>query len=341
MPIREEVLIDCLEPFKGFVLSTIIFALYDKGLDRDLARGCTLAELAARRDLDPERTAAFLDYLVAAGLVSHDSAGAFRLTDTGRKYGEARAWYEMMVGGYGTTFLSLGDHLAAGSAPAPRVGRYVGTGSCGISLHDSIPLLRRLLTETGRDYRRLVDLGCGSGVYLTELCQDYPKLSAVGIEPDAGAARQAREWVAAQPAGDRVTVEQTDALDWLAAAAAAQQPPDLAVLAFVIHEILGQAGEGGVRKFLTELFTHAPDLDLAIVDIDLCSADAAAMAHGLAQNYYNAYFLMHPFTRQRLKPREWWEALFADCGLEIVTSGLTDPAMDSTGIEVGWLLRRA
>lgn len=338
MVIREDVLIDCLEPFKGFVLSAIIFALFDQQLDRDLEHGCTLAELTARRGLDPERTAAFLDYLVAAGLVSRDGAGTLTLTSAGRKYREARPWYEMMVGGYGTTFLSLGNHLAAGSGPAPRVGRYVGTGSCGISMHDSIPLLRKLLDATGRQYRRLVDLGCGSGVYLTELCRDYPELTAVGIEPDPGAAQQAREWVAAQPTADRVRVEQTDALDWLASA---KQPPDLAVLAFVIHEILGQAGEGGVRKFLTELFTHAPDLDLAIVDIDLRSADAAVMAHGLAQNYYNAYFLMHPFTRQRLKPREWWEKLFGDCGLTIVTSDVTDPAMDSTGIEVGWLLRRA
>jgi len=40
-------------------------------------------------------------------------------------------------------------------------------------------------------------------------------------------------------------------------------------------------------------------------------------------------------------PREWWERLFADCGLTVAYSGTTDPATDSTGFEVGWLLRRA
>lgn len=337
MPIKEQVLIDALEPFRGYVLSSVIFLLHKEGLDEDFERGCTLGELVANRDLDQARAAALVDYLVAAAVVARDPDGRLTLTGLGRAYGEARAWYEMMVGGYGITFAGLADHLAAGTSPTPRVGRYVGSGSCGISLHDAIPLVRKLLAGSDRDYRLLVDLGCGSGVYLTELCGDYPELKAVGIEPDAAAAQEARAWVAGRPNAERVTVAQLGALEWLAAT---EQTPDLAILAFVIHEILGQEGEPGVVGFLTELFEAAPDLDLVIIDIDLKPGDDAAMKHPLAQNYYNAYFLMHPFTRQRLETREWWERLFARCGLTVAAFGLTDPAMDSTGIEVGWLLRR-
>lgn len=338
MSIREERLIGALEPFKGFVLSSMIFAMHKHGFDRDFARGCTLNDLVTRHGLSPARMAAFVDFLAAADVIAADGSGTYRLTELGRQYGEARAWYEMMVGGYGVTFLSLGDFLAADAPAVPRVGRYVGSGSCGISLHDSIPLTRKLLATTGRSYRRLVDLGCGSGVYLTELCRHYPDMTAVGIEPDVDAAAEARAWVATQPTSDRVSVEQVGALTWLASA---EYKPDLAILAFVIHEILGQEGEAGVRDFLRGLFDASPDLDLVVIDIDLKSSDAAAMKHPLAQNYYNAYFLMHPYTSQRLESRQWWEDLFADCGLLIVTSDLTDPSMDSTGIEVGWLLRRS
>jgi 2-ketoarginine methyltransferase len=337
MPIQEKLLIDSLEPFKGFVLSSMIFAMHKHGLDEDFERGTTLEELVGGRGLDRARAAALVDYLVAAQVVARDAGGRLTLTGLGRRFGEARAWYEMMIGGYGITFLELGDHLADGAPPAPRVGRYVGSGSCGMSMHDSIPLVRKLLATGDRDYELLVDLGCGSGVYLTELCRDYPRMRAVGIEPDAAAAQAARDWVAGRPTADRVRVEQTGALEWLAGDT---ERPDLAILAFVIHEVLGQEGEPGVRRLLTELFETAPDLDLVVVDIDLKSFDEAAMKHPLAQNYYNAYYLMHPFTRQRLETREWWESLFADCGLDIAASSLTDPAMDSTGVEVGWLLRR-
>ena len=336
VPIRESTLVTALEPFRGFVLSTAIFALQKSGLEQELASGASFDELASNGPRDRERLTALLDYLRAADLVTLDS-GTFRLTELAQTYREAGAWYEMMVGGYGVTFLSLADHLGAGSPGAPRVGGYVGSGSCGISVHDSVPLLRRLLAASGRDYRRLIDLGCGSGVYLTELCAQFPQLQAVGIEPDADAVQAARLWVSGQPGSDRVRVEQAGALEWVERAT---EPPDLAILAFVIHEVLGQEGETGVRKLLTGLFDAAPDLDLVVIDIDLRSSDQSAMTHPLARNYYNAYFLLHPFTRQRLMPRLWWEELYADCGLKVVDSGTTDPSMDSTGFEIGWLLRR-
>ncbi len=336
MPIRESTLIAALEPFRGFVLSTAIYAMQKSGLEQELASGASIDQLAGNGPRDRERLAAFLDYLRAAGLVTV-AGDTYKLTELAQSYREAGAWYEMMVGGYGVTFLSLADHLGAGTSPAPRVGGYVGSGSCGISVHDSVPLLRRLLATSGRDYRRLIDLGCGSGVYLTEMCAQFPQMRAVGIEPDADAVRAARLWVSGQPGSDRVSVEQASATEWVERAT---EQPDLAILAFVIHEVLGQEGETGVRKLLTGLFDAAPDLDLVVIDIDLRSADQSAMAHPLARNYYNAYFLLHPFTSQRLMPRQWWEELYADCGLKVVDSGAADPSMDSTGFEIGWLLRR-
>lgn len=336
--ISEPHLVEALEPFRGFVLANAIFALQQSGLEEDLLAGRTIEELCHSHGLSESRMAAFVDYLVVAGLLTRSPDGILTLTDSALKYSEARAWYEMMIGGYAATFRALGEHLGIDTPPAPRHGGLVGSGSCGISLHDSIPLLRRMLAASGRSYKRLVDLGCGSGVYLTELCEDYPEMIAVGLEPDAQGAQAAREWVASQPTGDRVTIAQTAALDWLDSVT---DKPDLAILAFVIHEVLGQEGVDGVRALINSLFETSPGLDLAIVDIDLHSSDLEAMKHPLARNYYNSYFLLHPFTSQRLETRAWWESLFAECGLEIVAAATTDPAMDSTGFEVGWLLRKA
>ncbi|MFJ5631801.1 methyltransferase domain-containing protein [Streptomyces goshikiensis] len=338
MPINESHLVRALEPFKGFVLSTMIFTLQQSGLQDSFAEGITVDGLVRDKGLDRARITAMADYWVAAELLDRSETGVLTLTDLAHRYEEARPWYEMMVGGYGGTFLHLGDHLEQGTGPTPRRGGYVGSGSCGISMHDSIPLLRKLLAEDGRSYRRLVDLGCGSGVYLTELCQDYPEMTAVGIEPNADGAAAARAWVAGQPTADRVTIEQVDAVQWIENT---EEKPDLAVLAFVIHEVLGQEGEEGVRRMLTKLFAESPELTLAIVDIDLKSSDAKAMAQPLAQAYYNAYLLMHPFTSQRLETKGWWEKFFADCGLQIEAFDTTDPSMDSTQFAVGWLLRKA
>lgn len=338
MPIREAQLVRALEPFRGFVLSTMIFALQHSPCYDALRKTCTLDELVREHHLDPARAAAMVNYWVTAGLVGRDGDGVLSLTGLAGQYEEARPWYEMMIGGYGGTFLALGDHLAEGSGPAPRHGGRVASGSCGISLHDSIPLLRKLLARDGRSYQHLVNLGCGSGVYLTELGQDYPELTATGIEPDAAGAAAARAWVSGQPTGDRVRIVQQGALEWIEEAT---EKPDLAVLAFVIHEVLGQEGEEGVRRLLGKLFSESPTVTLAVIDIDLKSSDPRAMSQPLAQNYYNSYFLLHPFTSQRLETRQWWDELFASCGLETVAFDTTDPSMDSTEIAIGWLLRKA
>jgi 2-ketoarginine methyltransferase len=159
VPIKEGTLVTALEPFRGFVLSAAIYALQKSGLEDELASGASLEELLGGGHRDRERVAALLDYLRAADLVTL-AGDTFTLTELANAYRAAAPWYEMMVGGYGVTFLSLADHLDSGTPAAPRVGRYVGTGSCGISRHDSIPLLRRLLAAERRDYRLLIDLGC-------------------------------------------------------------------------------------------------------------------------------------------------------------------------------------
>jgi 2-ketoarginine methyltransferase len=277
-----------------------------------------------------------LRFLWHEDIVSIDD-GEVALTERAREIAGVRAWYEMLIGGYGKTFLQIGECLGKGSGPAARDGALVASGSCGISMHDSIPIVRRLLAESGGEYETLLDLGCGSGVYLTELTSAYPGLRAVGIEPSQDAVDAARGWVEASASSDRIEVRLADAVPFLEEGSVR---PDLVLLCFVIHEVLGQRGEQGVRALLTALFQSNPDADLIVVDVDHGWGERARMQHPLATSYYNSYFLLHPFTMQRLERITYWETLFESCALKMVNRLTTDPRLDSTGFEVGWLLRR-
>jgi 2-ketoarginine methyltransferase len=159
----------------------------------------------------------------------------------------------------------------------------------------------------------------------------------MGIEPDEGAHRAAVEFVEQEGMSDRIDVHLADAVDFLKSG---EVQVDLALLCFVIHEVLGQRGEQGVRELLGALFESSPDAELIVIDVDHRLADRERMRHPLAQTYYNGYFLLHPFTQQRLEPIAYWERLYEDCGLEVVERLATDEDLDSTGFEVGWLLRR-
>lgn len=335
----ESDLLEALRPFHGFVLAAQLQGFLASGLYDELEAagqtGAGIDRLAARLDLDRERLTALLWYLVNEGFLA-ERDGCFLLTARARQVAAFRAWYEMMIGGYGATFLQMGAGLRGGSGPVPRDGARVGRGSCGISLFDSIPIVRRLLEDVRCD--RVLDLGCGSAVYLTEICRWRPSCVAVGVEPDPGAYREALAEVERAGLSARIEVVNADALAYLAAL---KDRPDVVILAFVAHEVLGQDGEAGVRRLLGSLFQQAPDTSLVVIEVDHRVTEPQAMRHALARTYYNAYYLLHPFTRQRLMPAAYWEELFESCGLRVAGKETTDQGMDSTGFEIGYRLVRA
>src|SRR6185436_16906132 len=112
--------------------------------------------------------------------------------------------------------------------------------------------------------------------------------------------------------------------------------PDFIVLGFVLHEILGQSGEEAVIGFLRQLITRYPAVHLVVIEVDQRMDDPEVMAGGLGLAYYNAYYLLHPFTDQRLETRAYWARIFERAGLEIAAEDGVDPEVDSTGLELGY-----
>ena len=336
--LTEKQLVKGLQPIRCFVLATAIQHLFRTGLYDEVASGQPLdvKALAAARHLDIERLRALFLFLAHEGvLLLHDDQVS--LGDKAAAYVACRPWYETLIGGYGESYLQMGDALELNSPPVSRNGALVGSGSCGMSMHDAIPTLRRLLKVADRDYRVMLDLGCGAGLYLTEMCRDYPGLHAIGVEPDAGGYQAAVDFVKAQGFSDRVTLHRTGALSFLSQT---DSKPDLTLLCFVAHEVLGQEGEPGVRKLLDGVFTANPQGDLIIIDVDLQWENADVMRTPVALAYYNPYYLLNPFTQQRLKPASYWEDLFTSCGLRTVAKRTIDPTLDPNGLTLGWLLRR-
>jgi 2-ketoarginine methyltransferase len=336
-------LIEALQPFRGFALASTLYHFFETGLfDALRERDRSTAELASAHDLDADRLAALLLFLKNEGVVE-DRGGRFRLTARGRAFDEVRGWYTMLVGGYGGTFLQMGERLARGAPPATRDAARVGIGSCAISHHDAIPLTRSLMARVLPESRpaRLLDLGCGNALYLVEFCKALPGIEAWGVEPSPDGYAAAARLVEQSGLASRIRLTQGDALDFLAGGLDPAWRPDFIVLGFVLHEVLGQSGEDAVLRMLRGIVDRLPEVHLVVIEVDHRADDPQAMRHGLALAYYNAYYLLHPFTQQRLETRAFWEALFARAGLDVLACETVDPDVDSTGLELGYLLRRA
>jgi 2-ketoarginine methyltransferase len=335
----EQRLIEGIRPIAEHFLAQALHHLFTTGLYDRLEDGSAIpvAELAYDFGMDQDRLRGLLLYLANEGIVVVEDT-AVRLTAKGRGYGEFRAWYTLLVGGYSTTIAQIGDALAVGSASCTRNGANVGAGSCEISRYDGMAMTNALLARAGVQCSELLDLGCGNALYLTEFCKAMPDARAWGTEPDSGGYAEGRQLVDEAGLADRIRLANRSAIDFLKDPPA-ECLPDLIVFGYVLHEILGQDGEQAVITLLKRVVERFPNINVVVIEVANEIANSSVMRHGLATNFWNPYYLIHYFTRQRLETRAYWENLFAAAGLDIIGFTTTDPHVDSTGLELGYLLR--
>lgn len=336
----ERELIEWLQPIRGFALAFALQHLLETGIYDELAvssEGIDIGEHARNRGYSLRRLRGLLAYLANEQVVSiHGDIAT--LTARGRGLSKFRSWYELLIGGYAQSFEQLGRALSKGSPAVTRDQGKVGIGSCGMSHFDAIPLTQSLLKHIPK-LEVLLDLGCGNGRYLVELCNANPGIRAIGVEPSADGFEDAQRLIVDAGYQDRIQLHRLSAQEFFETGNR-DWTPDVLILGFVLHEILGQGGQDQVITFLKTVIDRYPAIQLIVIEVDDRIQDPMVMQHGLAKAYYNPYYLLHYFTGQRLERLGYWEELFARVGLRILAQATTDPRVDSTGLEVGYLVAR-
>jgi len=336
-PIREHDLAVGLLPIRYLALAHVIQALHTTGLADLLAgKALTVEDLAVQLELDPDRLQHLLYYLINEGLVEVDAGGRYEMSSRGQAYVTCRPWYELLVGGYAQTFSELEQSLRTSQHYAQRNDSRVGKGSCLISFHDALPMAARLLATCEPEPSLIVDLGCGDGQFLLELCQAMG-LRGVGIEQAAASVARAQDMITGLGLDQQVTVVQGDALRSLSEYPE-ERPCYLA--AFVLQELLEQRSREEVVDLLRRSAKLNPEAAWIVVEVDHRPDDERLQSNlGLA--YYNPYYLLHAITCQRLETREFWVDVAAEAGFDIAASAVPEPSYDSLGLKFALLLRPA
>jgi 2-ketoarginine methyltransferase len=332
-------LVESIQPIRHFVLASSIHHLFSSGIyDFLSSKKSSISSISDKLSLDKARTYGFLMYLVNENILIKDG-DLFELSEKGVGLAQFRAWYTMLIGGYGATFLEIGDKLKQGSGIAGREIVSVGVGSCGISHYDAFPLTKQLIQKMDISPETICDMGCGNGMYLVEFCNYFAGIKTIGIEPNEESCVVAREYISSKNMSDRVEIVCADAAEWV------QKPskhkPDMFILGFVLHEIMGQRGRSEVVKFLTTIRENCPDSHIVVIEVDDQIATPSVMQHALAKAYYNPYYLLHYFTNQKLLTPSEWESIFRDSGYAVKAKDTTSHNVDSTGLELGYLLAPA
>ena len=129
--------------------------------------------------------------------------------------------------------------------------------------------------------RRLLDVGGGHGLYSIRFCRRYPNLSATVFDVRP-ALEVARETIAAENIGDRVTVQEGDV--WIDDLGTAY---DVALLFNVVHIYSPDKNIDLLRKVAGALNSGGLIVILEVMPSKVCGPAARALAHLQALNFYN------------------------------------------------------
>ena len=298
-----------------------LLALSQTGILGLLGRngGASVDELVAGRPARLVR--GYLRYLTVRGVLE-EWQDTYRLSARGRLLtGEiALARLGFYREAYGPVMGRLSD-LLSGTA---RYGQDVVRVDGALSRHSgtvTTTSYTAVLLEAlrGQNTKRVVDLGCGSGALLVELCLQDASLSGIGIDIAPEAVDAARLLAARRGVGDRLEFALADAFDpatWPAGCRSADAITALGVL----HEALR-------------------DGDAAVVDIiDRYAAivtGAKVLFVGEPELRYDDkendsdFFLVHVLTGQGIpRDRTGWLGLFAKTRLRcsrIYTNAVAGP----------------
>jgi 2-ketoarginine methyltransferase len=335
--ITETELADGIQPIRFFALAQALHAFLQTGAQGFLKKAGTadVSELSGALGLDVERTQGLMQYLANEEYVNI-VGGTVALTVRGAQLDKFEPWYSLLVGGYATSLDQLMACLRDGQRYATRDGASVGAGSCGISRHDALPMTRQLLAEIEGRYETLVDIGCGDGTYLAELCSTLPGVTGLGFDPEAASVRSATEHANALGVGDRVTFRVSSAQSLRGEIA--RLTDCCFVVAFVLQEVLEQSGRQAAVDLLSNLVSAEHRRYCVVIEVDHRPGDTDVMNTPLGLAYYNPYYLLHQITEQRLEPAAFWYTMFEDAGVHPISECRPDPSYDSLGLKMGFLL---
>jgi SAM-dependent methyltransferase len=188
-----------------------LYAAIDSGLLTALKTPATKDDLVQKLDAKrPELLEALLNVGISVGELSCQN-GVYRikgkrsLAVTGEKGDPLAALIQASLNHYCPSYLNLASrmHGAPLDNRLDEIGDTVARASKFLA-----PFFQSFVSDTvaGKGALRILDIGCGSGIYLYDAYEANPGVSGIGIDMDRAVVEQARRNLAGWGIGDKFTI---------------------------------------------------------------------------------------------------------------------------------------
>lgn len=302
------------EMIRGYFSTHAMFALLEVGfIDELLKKGAVSPqEFAQRQNLDAHVLDATCEAFYALSLFER-ADGGYALSDKGRDIvGTLRGWLELTYG-YDELFVNLTDVLRRKKVYGKdfyRRSDYVAKGSGEMENVLFFPLAIDMIKEAG--YKKVLDLGCGDGTFLREVCRALPDVTCWGIDLAPEAIEDGK--VRAREAGlaDRIELMALD-ISKIQEAPESFRQIEAATVFFVLHELL-YTSDDRVVAFLKDFKRLFPRAKLIAFEAIRPTPEQLRGRPGISIFYY--YY--HDLSQQKPTSREKWRELFAQAGYHSV-----------------------
>lgn len=307
------------------ILINVLQALSDSGFYEYLSRyGAFNVHAAAEKlQLDFFVFDTLMDYLVGRGLLEKENE-KISITSRGEIFFNAysRGLFNVYWGGYKAIFYHLGSVLqkkiALEDTRLNRSSFHAATGTSQLTCGFTIPKVLELIDS--QNCRYVLDLGCGTGDFLTHIARLNSNLKGIGIDSSAEAVVEAKKRADNLSLGGRLLFFMTEVGNGrLAVPSEFLEKVDIVTCMYMLHEF-GRDGEGAIVQILKSLKKQLVGKLFLILETEECTSEEASQ-----KEHYGPldYRLIHILSRQGLprKPRQWCD-IFQEANCSIIEPGV-------------------
>jgi len=302
------------EMVRGYLETTTMHALLNVGLIDEMQKqpSVNIEEFAANANLEMHVLQPLCEAFYCLGMFDRNGSG-YALSEKGRSIVEVmRGWLEICYG-YDEVFHSLEGLLRKQKVYGRDLYRrsdFVARGSGEMENLLFFPMVNDIISAKG--YKRILDLGCGDGAFLRNLCGLNPEVQCFGIDLAPSAVEEGNRALREAGLEGRVSLFALD-ISKIEQVSGDLKAIDAATVFFVLHELL-YFGEDVLLNFLKNfrrLFPGAP-----LIAFEAVRPPLEEMRRHPGISVY--YFLYHDLTQQKPVDADTWKQLFRAAGFESI-----------------------